>query len=50
MPTYTSSDGTEKDTSTMSQSYLERALAKAKREGNEANVEALQAELDSRKQ
>ena len=49
MPTYKSSSGEETDTSTMAQSYLERALEKAKREGNEANVEALQEELDSRK-
>lgn len=49
MPTYTSSDGTQKDTADMPTSYIERALAKAKREGNEANVEALQEELDIRK-
>jgi len=48
MPTYTSSSGEQKDTSTMPTSYIERALAKAKREGNTSNVEALQEELDSR--
>jgi len=49
MGIYISSSGEQKETNEMAQSYLERALAKAKREGNDANVEILQEELDSRK-
>lgn len=49
MSEYKKSSGETKDTSDMPTSYIERALAKAKREGNQSNVDVLQEELDSRK-
>ena len=45
MPTYTNSKGESIDTSTLAQPHLQRALEKAKREGNQANITALEAEL-----
>lgn len=45
MPIYTNSKEEEIDTSTMAQSHIERALAKAQREGNENNVKVLEEEL-----
>lgn len=49
MAQYKKSNGEIIDTIEMNDAYLQRAYEKAKREGNEANVEALEEELDSRK-
>lgn len=48
MPTYISEKNGEMDTGDMSQPYLERALAKAEREGNEENIKALSEEIKLR--
>lgn len=48
MPTYISNSGEAKDTADMNEFYLARALAKAKAEGNEANIKVLEEELASR--
>ena len=45
---YTNSKGEQIDPATMADQYLQRALDKAIREGNQDNIDALQAELDSR--
>ena len=45
MPTYINSKNEQIDTSTLAQAHLERALAKAKREGNVENIKALEEEL-----
>jgi hypothetical protein len=50
MPTYINSKNEEVDTSTLAQPHLERALAKAQREGNDENIQALQQELTNRGQ
>lgn len=47
MPIYQSSKGAI-DTSTMAQPHLERALAKAQREGNQENTKSLEEELSIR--
>ena len=48
MAIYINSKGEEVETSTMPLSYLERALAKAIREGNQDNVDILTTELNNR--
>ena len=48
MPIYISSKGEQIETSTMNEKYLERALAKAQVENNQANVDALETEIASR--
>lgn len=48
MGTYISSKGEEKDTSTMPYTYIQNALNKATEEGNQANIDALSEELQSR--
>lgn len=50
MPIYTSSKGEQTDTSTMATPHLERALAKAKRENNQTNIEACTVELALREE
>lgn len=45
---YISSSGEEKDVTTMPDSYLKNALAKAEREGNQDNMDALNAEIERR--
>jgi hypothetical protein len=50
MGIYTNSKGQQIDTSTLAQPHLERALAKAQRENNQENVEALQEELNNRQE
>lgn len=48
MAIYINSKGQQLDTNTMATPHLERALAKAIRDGANDNAEALQEELDSR--
>lgn len=48
MPIYTSSKGEEKDTANMPTTYLKNALKKAQEENNQANIDALEAELATR--
>lgn len=48
MPLYTSHSGKIKDTSTMNIVYIERALAVARAENDEANIAALEQELNLR--
>lgn len=48
MPIYQSSNGTEKTTESMPLSYINNALRKAREEGNDANIEALESELKAR--
>lgn len=48
MPTYTSSNGTEKDTSQMALSYIYNALNKAQQNQDQDNIDALTAELEAR--
>lgn len=48
MPIYTSSKGEEKDTAEMPTTYIRNALRKAQEAGNQANIEALEAELETR--
>lgn len=48
MGTYISSKGEVKDTADMPIEYIQRALAKSKDEGNDANVKALEDEIASR--
>lgn len=50
MPTYISNTGLPKDTKDMDITYIMRALAKAKSDGNEMNIQALEEELRIRKQ
>lgn len=45
MPIYKKSSGEEIDTSTMAMTYIERALNKAELEGNQDNIDALNAEI-----
>lgn len=45
MPQYIKSNGTPIDTGSMADKYLAQALAKARREGNEENIKALEEEL-----
>ncbi len=47
-PVYTKSSGEEVNTEEMATPYLERALAKAQRENNQANILALESELIKR--
>ena len=48
MPIYTDSKGNQKDTSTMVIEYLQRALNVAKKENNQANIDALEWEINHR--
>jgi len=48
MPIYISSKGEQKDTSNMPIEYIQRALAKARAENNQANISALEEEIASR--
>lgn len=48
MPTYTSSKGESKDTSTMVIEYIQRALAVSKKENNQDNIDALEEEISKR--
>lgn len=48
MPTYTNSKGEDIDTSSLEDRHLERALAKAQREDNQPNIDALTQELQLR--
>lgn len=48
MPIYTSSKGEEKDTSNMPIEYIMRALAKARAENNQNNIDALEYEINLR--
>lgn len=50
MPLYTKSNGEQIDTGTMADPYIERALAKAERDGNAENVAALEAEIAAREE
>lgn len=45
---YTDSKGNQKDTGTMPIEYIQRALAKAKSENNQENINALEEELKLR--
>lgn len=45
---YTSSNGTQKETSEMALSYIYNALNKAQQNQDQDNIEALQAELQAR--
>lgn len=47
---YINSRGESIDTATLAQQHLERALAKAQREGNQENVKALEEELAIREE
>ncbi len=42
---YIKSSGEEIDTSTMADAYIQRALAKSEAEGNQANIDSLNAEI-----
>lgn len=48
MPTYISNKGIPKNTKDMDTVYIQNALAKAKQDGNQANIDALEEELKSR--
>ena len=48
MGIYISSKGERKDTKDMPVEYLRRALEKATKEGNQANIDVLIRELDER--
>jgi hypothetical protein len=48
MPIYTDSKGNQKDTSTMVIEYLQRALAKAKQNNDQENIDALEWEINKR--
>ena len=48
MGIYISSKGEKKDTADMPIEYLNRALNKARQEGNQANIDVLQEELNKR--
>ena len=50
MAQYKKSDGQTIETSLMNEVYLQRALEKAKKEGNDANVIVLEDEIKKRQQ
>lgn len=48
MPTYIDSKGQAKETKDMPIEYIQRALAKAKSQNNQDNIDALEYELKQR--
>jgi hypothetical protein len=47
MGIYTSSKGEKKDTKDMPIEYINRALAKSKQNGDQANIDVLEEEINS---
>jgi len=50
MATYTSSKGEQRDTKDMPTAYVNSALNKARENGNQDNIEALESELSTREE
>ena len=48
MPIYINGKGEQKDTADMIDEYIVRALAKAKQQNNQANIDALEEEINKR--
>ena len=48
MPIYTASSGKQSETSDMPIEYIQRALAKAKSNGDQNNIDALEYEIKQR--